>query len=72
MPMKPKNRFASTAKIKLTNPRPRGFAAMDPDKQRKIAKKGGQTLASKNPSHMKKIGKKGGLKSWASRCGNIS
>jgi uncharacterized protein len=37
----------------------RGFAAMDPDKQREIAKKGGEEV-SKNRTHMSEIGRKGG------------
>ena len=37
----------------------RGFASMDEDKQREIAKKGGETV-SKDREHMAEIGRKGG------------
>jgi hypothetical protein len=38
----------------------RGFAAMDRDKQREIARKGGKAV-SKNREHMAAIGRKGGI-----------
>jgi len=37
----------------------RGFASMDPDKQREIARKGGETV-SQDREHMREIGRKGG------------
>ena len=37
----------------------RGFASMDPEKQRAIARKGGETV-SQNREHMASIGSKGG------------
>ncbi len=42
--------------------RARGFAAMDENKQREIARKGGETV-SKNRAHMAQIGRKGGMNS---------
>lgn len=44
----------------------RGFASMDPEKQREIARKGGATV-SQNRQHMAEIGKKGGEASGMSR-----
>lgn len=38
----------------------RGFASMDPKKQRKIARKGGKTISA-DKKYMSKIGRKGGL-----------
>lgn len=38
----------------------RGFASMDPKKQKSIASKGGKTV-SKNKEHMAQIGRRGGL-----------
>lgn len=40
----------------------RGFAAMKPDQQREIARKGGQTVSS-NREYMAEIGRKGGIAS---------
>lgn len=37
----------------------RGFAAMDDNKQREIARKGGEAV-SRNREHMSEIGRKGG------------
>ena len=37
----------------------RGFAAMDPEQQREIARKGGEAV-SQNREHMAAIGRKGG------------
>jgi len=37
----------------------RGFAAMDPEKQRRISRKGGKTV-SQDREHMAEIGRKGG------------
>lgn len=42
----------------------RGFASMDPEKQRKIASKGGKTV-SQDKSHMAEIGRRGGQNSHA-------
>lgn len=42
--------------------RRRGFAAMSPDQQREIARKGGQTV-SNNREYMAEIGRKGGIAS---------
>jgi general stress protein YciG len=44
----------------------RGFASMDPEKQRQIASKGGRAV-SENRNHMVQIGKKGGEASGESR-----
>jgi general stress protein YciG len=38
----------------------RGFASMDPKKQKAIASKGGKTV-SQNKAHMAAIGRKGGI-----------
>ncbi len=37
----------------------RGFAAMDPEEQREIAREGGKAV-SRNKKHMAEIGRKGG------------
>jgi hypothetical protein len=42
--------------------RRRGFAAMKPEQQREIARKGGQTVSS-NRDYMAQIGRKGGIAS---------
>ena len=42
--------------------RRRGFAAMKPEQQREIARKGGQTVSS-NRDYMAEIGRKGGIAS---------
>lgn len=44
----------------------RGFASMDPERQREIARKGGATV-SQNREHMAQIGRKGGEASGTSR-----
>lgn len=44
----------------------RGFAAMDKDKQREIARSGGKAIATKS-DHMKEIGKLGGKKTSQNR-----
>lgn len=44
----------------------RGFASMNPQKQKKIAQKGGKAI-SKNREYMASIGKKGGLASAKAR-----
>jgi general stress protein YciG len=44
----------------------RGFAAMSPEQQREIARKGGQTV-SKNRRHMADIGRIGGEHSHGGR-----
>ena len=45
-------------------PKPRGFAAIHPDYQRKIARKGGKTVFKIHGSkHMADIGAKGGMNS---------
>jgi uncharacterized protein len=44
----------------------RGFASMDPERQREIARKGGTTV-SQNREHMAEIGRKGGEASGFSR-----
>ena len=49
--------------------RARGFAAMDENKQREIAKKGGETV-SKNRAHMAQIGRKGGMNSHGGQRAN--
>jgi general stress protein YciG len=47
----------------------RGFASMNPEQQRQIAKKGGETV-SQDRKHMAEIGRKGGESSGASRSAN--
>jgi general stress protein YciG len=47
----------------------KGFASMDKEKQREIAKKGGKTV-SQNREHMREIGAKGGKKSGEVRLRN--
>ena len=42
--------------------RRRGFAAMKPEQQREIARKGGQTVST-NRDYMAEIGRKGGIAS---------
>jgi uncharacterized protein len=44
----------------------RGFASMDPELQRKIARKGGEAVSG-NREHMAQIGKKGGEASSGGR-----
>lgn len=44
----------------------RGFASMDPKKQRKIARKGGKTISA-DKKYMSRIGRKGGLVSGKAR-----
>ena len=44
----------------------RGFASMDPERQRAIARKGGETV-SQNREHMAAIGRKGGESSGLNR-----
>ena len=43
----------------MANKQERGFAAMNPEKQRQIARKGGEAVA-RNRQHMAEIGRKGG------------
>ena len=43
----------------MPNKQERGFAAMTPEKQREIARKGGMAV-SENRQHMSEIGRKGG------------
>ena len=49
--------------------RPRGFAAMSPELQREIARKGGQTV-SQDRDHMASIGRRGGEASRGGRGSN--
>ena len=44
----------------------RGFASMDPDKQREIASKGGEAV-SQDRQHMAEIGREGGKASGGSK-----
>ena len=44
----------------------RGFASMDPEQQRRIARKGGEAVSG-NRQHMSEIGKKGGEASGSGR-----
>jgi len=44
----------------------RGFASMDPEQQRQIARKGGEAV-SQNREHMSNIGRKGGEASGGGR-----
>lgn len=44
----------------------RGFASMDPEQQRAIARKGGEAVSG-NREHMSQIGKKGGEASGGGR-----
>jgi general stress protein YciG len=53
-------------RIEQSSPRERGFAAMDAQQQREIARKGGQAVSA-DRQHMSEIGRKGGE---ASRNGN--
>lgn len=46
----------------MKNTKNRGFASMDPEKQKAIAQKGGRSL-SQNKEHMSAIGKLGGRRS---------
>ena len=48
----------------------RGFASMDPERQREIARKGGATV-SQNREHMAEIGRKGGEASGQSRANRV-
>ncbi|MEA2554336.1 MAG: uncharacterized protein QOJ65_2512 [Fimbriimonadaceae bacterium] len=43
----------------MANKQERGFAAMNPEKQKQIARKGGEAVA-RNRQHMAEIGRKGG------------
>jgi hypothetical protein len=43
----------------MSNKQERGFAAMNPEKQKQIARKGGEAVA-RNRQHMAEIGRKGG------------
>lgn len=47
----------------------RGFASMDPEQQRQIARKGGEAVSS-NRQHMAEIGRKGGEASGGGRGNN--
>lgn len=47
----------------------RGFASMDPEQQRAIARKGGEAV-SRNREHMAQIGRKGGESSGQKRSQN--
>jgi uncharacterized protein len=47
----------------------RGFASMDPEQQRAIARKGGEAV-SRNREHMAQIGRKGGESSGQRRSQN--
>ncbi len=49
-----------------SNTKARGFASMDPAKQREISRKGGEAV-SQNREHMAEIGRKGGEASGANR-----
>jgi uncharacterized protein len=49
----------------------RGFASMDPERQREIARKGGATV-SQNRAHMAEIGKRGGEASGVSRSNRVN
>ena len=57
-----------TVEKSSTAPRPRGFAAMSPEKRREIAAKGGASLApeqrsfARNPELARAAGQKGGLR----------
>ncbi|HYF30467.1 MAG TPA: KGG domain-containing protein [Chitinophagaceae bacterium] len=47
----------------------RGFASMDPERQRQIARKGGEAVSG-NRQHMAEIGRKGGEASGGGRNNN--
>jgi general stress protein YciG len=47
----------------------RGFASMDPEQQKAIARKGGEAV-SRNREHMSQIGRKGGESSGQKRSQN--
>lgn len=61
------------AKEVINAPRPRGFAAMDPKKQREIASKGGRMAHEKGVAHewsvadAREAGRKGGMVSRGGR-----
>jgi uncharacterized protein len=55
---------SSEGKSKKTSNR--GFASMDPEQQRAIARKGGEAVSG-NREHMSEIGKKGGEASGSRR-----
>ena len=54
-------------KTKLLRKKPRGFAGMDPERQREVARKGGGSVPPEkrsfatNPEFAKKAGQKGGF-----------
>jgi general stress protein YciG len=50
----------------LPRPSRRGFAGMDAEKRRLIARKGGQAV-SRNRQHMSEIGRRGGVASGGSQ-----
>lgn len=47
--------------------RNRGFASMDPEKQKKIASMGGKKIASKGTEYMSELGRRGGEASGKAR-----
>ncbi len=48
----------------MINPKPRGFAAMTPERQREIASMGGKAAGAKySQEHMRVLGRNGGRKS---------
>jgi general stress protein YciG len=56
----------STNEEKKSNVANRGFASMDSEQQRAIARKGGNAV-SRNREHMAEIGRKGGNASGTAR-----
>ena len=57
----------TTPQVKKTSNR--GFASMDPEQQRAIARKGGEAVSG-NREHMSQIGKKGGEASGGGKGGS--
>lgn len=56
----------SSNEVKSKGTSNRGFASMDPEQQRQIARKGGEAVSG-NREHMSEIGKKGGEASGSRR-----
>lgn len=62
--VEPTDKYAATPPA----PRPRGFAAISPEAQREIARKGGKALyRSKGSAHMSRMGQQGGRESAMAR-----
>ena len=62
----PNNGAENGSRSKNKGTASRGFASMDPEQQRQIARKGGEAVSG-NRQHMAAIGRKGGEASGAGR-----